>query len=274
MDNYLILLRNKIEKNKNVRLFLYLRQKKLSYIYSKSMMEHKLLVCLKDLSNFSDIVRDISNDKDIILSKIVPQKINSIDSYNYKIFSNEKYIELIFVNISEINNVLKCLGNFEIISDKDDVLVEYDEKSQEYAHLRIPDGDEYIEECIEFYFELISIYVNLHNENILKTNLLKSEIINKLIRVSNVFIAIKYNNKIILNKYGQNIQIYLDEEYYEELVKITNIQEDTWTFMFKSAQLFRKIAMTIAKKENYIYPKKQDVEVMEYLRRKYNEEKK
>ena len=274
MDNYLILLRNKIEKSENVSLFLYLRQKKLSYVYSKSMMEHRLLVGLSDLSKFSDIIREISRDSEIILSRIEPQKIEDIHSYKYKIFSNEKYIELIFVNASDINNVLKYLGNFEIISDKNDLLAEYDENLRQYNHFKIPDGDEYIEQCIEFYFELINIYINLHSENILKTNLLKSEIINKLINISNIFITVKYDNKIILDKYGQNIQTYLDEEYFNELLKITNIQEDTWTFMFKSAQLFRKIAMTIAEKKNYIYPKKQDVDIMEYLRLKYSKENK
>lgn len=272
MGNYLILLRNTIEKLENVRLFLNIRHKKLNYLYSNDIMGHKLILGLRDLTKFSEIIKQVSDNSNIVLSKIKNRVINDIEVMEYILFANDNFVELIIVNEENVLNISEYFGNYEIISDKDDVLNQ--KVNIEVDYMRPLDRIEFIEECIEFYLDLMKIFVSYNDNNIIKCNILKNELCDKLVYIINIYISIKYDNKVLLDSHGANLVTYLDQEYYDELVSLTSKISDTWTFIFKSGQLFRRIAMSISEKEAFTYPKSQDVEIMKYLRNKYSEEKK
>lgn len=233
------------------------------------------IIGIDEYDNFPDVIEKFNADREIILSKLTE-----------KIYINEKYVEYIvsfddelykiyIIDNSDLVGLLPLFSKFEVHIDKDIVLGE-DYKVENTTEWIIPDKDDFIEECIDFYIELFESALNYEEGNVIKANLLRNNIVDRLIYIINTFISLKYNNKIKTDQFALNYSMYLDNDIYESFryINLSNGDEDFWTSIFKSAQVFRSIALEIAVILEYTYPKKEDVEIMQVLRQLYNKERK
>ena len=175
----------------------------------------------------------------------------------------------------ENENLKSYLTNykkFDILIDKDNIFSDYQVANIIENNWLVPNKDDFIEECVDFYLELVELALNYQESNTIGANMLKQSIIDKLIFMINSYMAIKYKNGVRLNQNAINYKTYLDREYYDQFqfILLSDGQENIWTIIFKSAQLFRSVALEVAREMEYSYPKKEDVKTMESLRNIYN----
>ncbi|MFM1539515.1 aminoglycoside 6-adenylyltransferase, partial [Helcococcus bovis] len=187
--------------------------------------------------------------------------------------NTKNIVELFFINNEAIFSYISNNEKNVIIFDKDRILKDLS-KEEVNSNWILPKEDEFIEEIIDFLFNLSEIAINYKNKNYIKASLLKNDLIDNLIYMLNCYISLKYNNHVIVDQYANRLRDYLGEDEFNEFEYIVSesARNDIWTIIFKAAQLYRTIGLYISEKLKYTYPKREDVRILNILREIYKEE--
>lgn len=243
-------------------------------ISSKSEVVYKYVFGVTDFEKIDLYIKVFTNENYIVISKLNNYFVNEYEVISYKFINNTKnIIELTFVNN---NNIFEYLSGNEknmIVFDKDRVFKDLSEQKSN-SNWIMPKEDEFIEEIIQFLFNLSEIALCYKKKNYIKVSLLKNDLLDNLIYMLNCYISLKYNNHVIVNQYGNGLRDYLEEQKFNEFeyIVLESSRDDIWTIIFKSAQLYRTIGLYISEKLKYTYPKREDVKIMNILREIYKEE--
>lgn len=269
MINYVQNIKNSVSKIDNVRVLVYLYPNNLKYNYSNHKRHLTFLVGIENVQKINETLRELKNIENSILYKINKE----IDSAKLSVLYEEKFIEFEVVDKDIISDKIQKIRDFELLTDKDETLFEFNKNRVFLTREHSLDNDDFYEFVIDFFIEITKISVNIKDENILKVNILKQEIFSKLIKMINIYLEMKYGANIELNNYGYNIKTFLDKEYHNALMRILELEDLTqiWTYIFKISGLFRKLGLEIANNLGYRYPKVEDVNTMEFLRKIYQE---
>lgn len=272
---YMLDLQLRLKENENISTFLYAYKNGLKYRFSQELHHHTIILGIKDYEHSADIVNAIDEGQEKLISSIHEYTYNDVHYLRYKAyFENSKAMEFIFVKDDQIITLLDKYKNLEIIKDKDKKVKEYLIDEPEKSFWPILDEFEFHWQTRGF-FQLILDSVFYHRDgDAVKSNLVFNEITDEILDMLNVYISIKYNNKVLVDARGENLKTYLDNDYYDQFVYICELDRinDYWTGIFKSASLYRRIGLEIAKIKGYEYPKEEDVRIMSYLRNLYNGE--
>ena len=86
--------------------------------------------------------------------------------------------------------------------------------------------------------------------------------------MASFYIECKYDGKVGIGQNGENLVDNIDKETYEQFQTIfaTNTTEKFWNSVFNIAGLYRKLGLEVARNKGLEYPKKEDVDSMNYLR--------
>lgn len=274
-ENYLLETKLNLESVYQVRSLLYLFDKGIKFAYSSDLNHHKYIIGIYQYEDISKIISAFENVDKIVLSKVRELQIDEITYVSYKfVYEIGKYFEVIIVEQDKLLDILYRFKNFEVLLDKDKFVKKYDKDSVKTIFWSRPDELEFQESNKEFFLKLINITLYSKEEDFIKSNLYFDDIIDDLIDIINTYIAVKYDNNIFLDVYGTNLKRYLENDYYDELEYILNLdrKNDLWTGIFKSARLYRSMALEISNKLKYEYIKQEDVDVMKYLRDVYDKE--
>lgn len=274
-ENYLLETKLNLESVYQVRSILYLFDRGIKFAYSSELNNHKYILGVYQYEDISKIIQAFENVDKMVISKIRELQIDEISYVSYKfVYEMGKSFEVIIVEQEKLLDILYRFRNFEILLDKDKFVKKYDKDSINTIFWSRPDELEFEQSSKEFFLKLINITLYHKDKDFIRSNLLFDDIIDDLIDVINTHIAVKYDNNIYLDVYGTNLKRYLDNDYYDELEYILNLdrKNDLWTGIFKSARLYRSIALEICNKLKYEYIKQEDVDVMKYLRDVYDKE--
>lgn len=263
-----------LAKDRNIKSIIYITENENQTITKKYL--HTIVFGLEDYSKVKSVIKHFIGDSKVILSKISEEIFINVKYTNYEVlFEDANLYQLIFLENKDIKEYITLYKKIIVLLDREDELS--DKKNSKFdSNWTMPNKDVFIEECIDFYIELVQVALNFEENNISKAYILKNSILDRLVYIINSHLSLKYKNGIKVNQYGHNFSVYLEKEYYEEFIHIllSNGEKDLWTSIFKSAQLYRSIALHIAEVEGFIYPKKEDVQTMGVLRNLYNKERK
>ena len=234
----------------------------------------QLVFGINNFENIDVYIKSFINSENILLSKLRNFYIDEYEVISYKYIDIDKnYFNLYFVSNENIFNYIFNNENKTIIFDKDRVLKDLSDNKVNSKWI-MPKEDEFIEEIIQFLFNLSEIAINHKNKNYIKASLLKNDLVDNLIYMLNCYISLRYNNHVIVDQYANELRNHLDNEQFKEFEYIVSesAKNDIWTIIFKAAQLYRSVALYISEKMNYSYPKKEDVKILSILRQLYKEE--
>lgn len=115
----------------------------------------------------------------------------------------------------------------------------------------------------------VSLYIDQKDQ--LATCMKMDSLRNYLIAMINFYIKDKYSYKLDMGDDGQRLHNTLEVDIKESLLLTYHHDDlmDIYYSLFKATVLFRKLAMDICKKFNFVYPKEIDVETHKVLRKNY-----
>jgi aminoglycoside 6-adenylyltransferase len=82
------------------------------------------------------------------------------------------------------------------------------------------------------------------------------------------YIGIKTNFSVTAGKCGKYFKLYLDKRQYDMFCKTytDSDYDNVWNAMFTMFDLFRELALEVAKHYGFTYPKKDDENMTSYLK--------
>ena len=273
-NNYMDQLMIELEKNENVRSLIYIFNKGLKFSYSGGLNLHTLIIGLDGYDNLKNVLDSTILFKNTIISKMQEYQYKEIHYVDSKILTeNGKFLNLFLLKQEDLGIFLEKYKNYEILVDKDSSVKSLEINTNKKDSWLIPDKFEFESKVVDFYIDLSEAVLSRQDEDLIKSNLKFDDLLDELLDLINVYISIKYDGNISVDTMGTNLKIYLENDYFDEFEYVVNLdrKNDFWTGVFKMSSLYRRIALHIAEKLSYEYPKEEDVRTLEFLRKLYKE---
>ncbi len=263
-------IKNRIKKIDNVRVFISVDSMDMSH--ASNIKDYDFIMGLSHIDSFY-LLKDLFYDeKDLIL-----KRENHIEEpfsfYSLKVVTNENVkLSIAFVEVESLGKYLNNISSYTVIYDKDKTLL----KGKSYDDTLVFENDinekNFKQEATSFFINLTDTASALSKRDMVVANfkydICKKQILNLL----RLYIYLKYEKKVVIGKFGEEMTKHLEKEYMDMFVKSLNTGgfDAFWDSVFSLASLNRKICLEIARKEKYDYPKKEDVDTMNYLRFLYD----
>lgn len=273
-NNYMDQLRIDLEKNENIRSLIYIFNKGLKFSYSGGLKLHTLIIGLDGYESLKEVLDSTISSENIIISKIQEYQYKEIHYVDSKIVTDTgKLLQLFLLKQEDLEIFLEKYRSYEVLFDKDSFIKSIKSSSDERNYWLIPDKFEFESKVIDFYIDLSEAVLSRQDGDLIKSNLKFDDLLDELLDLINVYISIKYDGNIFVDTMGTNLKTYLENDYFDEFEYVVNLdrRNDFWTGIFKMASLYRRIALYIAEKLSYEYPKEEDVRTLEFLRKLYKE---
>lgn len=159
-------------------------------------------------------------------------------------------------------------GSIEFVYDEDELKDKIEREENLYL---LPKTYEF-DECSKNFFSLcLDTSFSLLGRDKISAAFKMQTLRDELFKLINWYIIDKYNRGMDAGYFGKNLIHTLEANHKDDLLKIFSNPEieDTYTAIFKACQIFRKIGMEFAKKQGFIYPKREDVYTLKLLRKNY-----
>lgn len=273
-NNYMDQLRIDLEKHENIRSLIYIFNKGLKFSYSGGLNLHTLIVGLDGYDSLKDVLDSTILSKDKIISKMQEYQYKEIHYVDSKIVTGTgKLLQLFLLKQEDMEIFLEKYRSYEVLFDKDSFVKAITNSTDERNYWLIPDKFEFESKAVDFYIDLSETVLSRQDGDLIKSNLKFDDLLDELLDLLNIYISIKYDGGIFVDTMGSNLKTYLENDYFDEFEYIVNLdrKNDFWTGIFKMASLYRRVALYIAEKLSYEYPKEEDVRTLEFLRKSYKE---
>ncbi|MEJ7678970.1 MAG: aminoglycoside 6-adenylyltransferase [Segetibacter sp.] len=160
-------------------------------------------------------------------------------------------------------------NGYKVLLDKDQITLNLKPPAYNSFVITKPSKEEFSATVTDFWWDTTYVAKSLWRNELIYAKYMLDSIIrfSYLQRIIEWYIGFQYNWKITTNKYGRFFKLYLDAETWSELEKTFagSETEENWNALFATSNLFRRLAMIIAKETNYSYPHKLDTEITGYL---------
>lgn len=266
----LVDIKNRIKKIDNVRVFLSVDNT--NKAYGRNIKELNLIMGLQHVDSFY-LLKDLFYEKkDAILTQ---ERYNEepFEFYELKVVTNKnEKISIVFIAIEDLNNYLNNISSYNIIYDKDKMLFTEKKYDENIVFDHSIDKDNFKDKVISFFVNIIEVAASLSRRDLVLANFQYDQSKKDLLELLRLYVYLKYEKKVVLGKKGEHIETHLDEDYLKMLKQSFNTGnvEHFWTCVFTLSSLYRKVGLEIARREKYDYPKKEDVDSMNYLRFLYD----
>lgn len=263
-------IKNRIKKIDNVRAFLSVDCNDKSLL--KNIKDISLILALQNLESFY-LLKDLFFHQENVLLSQERYNEKPYPFYELKVVTNKnEKISIIFIKLENLNEYLNNISSYTVVYDKDKVLLSekiYDEKvvfENEINEVIFKSN------VVSFFINIIEVASSLSRRDLVVANFQYELSKKQALELMRLYIYLKYEKRVVVGKLGQNLNKHLDKEYLNMFIKALgcgNIEE-LWNSIFTMASLFRKIGLEISRKLDYDYPKKEDVDSMNYLRFLYD----
>lgn len=245
----------------------------------------------KDIFQDYDIVYVVTENKpfvedetwiDVFGERLYMQCPDKIDTYNGLERDFDKcYGWLIqFKDGNRLDLHIEPIGEEDILEDKlciilldkDNILPDIPESTDEDYHIKKPNEGEYIAACNEFWWCLNNVAKGLWREEITYVHEMFYECIHpQLIKMMNWKIGYETDFKISTGKCSKYMYKWLSKELWDCFLKtyINGSISDSWTSIFLMCDLFNELAHEIADYYEFHYNEEEAAASLGYLKHVY-----
>jgi aminoglycoside 6-adenylyltransferase len=215
------------------------------------------------LNAFGEILALIREDKDDFSMRLALYKdYVRIDFTIYELIYLEKYSGQ--AGLPEHWDI-----GYIVLVDKDKMLSVFQHPTYTSFRIKQPTQDDFLSLVNDFWWDCTYVAKSLWRDEIhyakyMLDNIIRFSYVQKMIEWH---IGLQHHWKVTTNKYGRSFKKYLDSETWKKLEATyegSGIKEN-WDALFATTELFRELALILARELNYDYPQKTDSEIMAYL---------
>lgn len=156
-----------------------------------------------------------------------------------------------------------------LLLDKDGVLPNLPEPTDEAYWIKKPLQKEYLDSCNEFWWVSTYVAKGLWRQEILyATYHIEHNLKKELLKMLRFRVGIENDFKVTAGKCDKYLETYLPKELFEKLLKINNLSdyEHCWDSLFALIDLFRRTAEFVGDKLGFPYCSEDDKNVYAFLR--------
>lgn len=158
---------------------------------------------------------------------------------------------------------------YKILLDKDGITKQMQQPTYQVSLIKKPSEKEFQKIINDFWWDTTYVAKCLARDEIFYAKFMSETIIRSeyLIPLIEWYIASKHHWDITTNKYGRLFKKYLSQEIWTKTEKTfagNNIDEN-WNALFSMADLVSEIGTDLAENLGYHYPKKLEIDILEYL---------
>ncbi|NLW52205.1 MAG: aminoglycoside 6-adenylyltransferase [Tissierellia bacterium] len=239
---------------------------------SRNFLDDVFFICaLEKIESYYLLLDMFINEKNMILKQ---ERYNESPFPFYEIksiFNNRNKIKIVFLETIHLEDYVKNISNYSVLVDKDKLAKKINLEVASNIKNEL-NSEEFYQEGVSFFINLIEVGVAVSKKNIVYANYLFDQTKAQMLELTRIYIGQKYDFNVGVGKFGENVKQYLDKEFYEAYLRIFNTYNDEkfWTSIFTLGGLYRKLGLEIARKMDFSYPKKEDVDSMSYLKFLYD----
>lgn len=205
--------------------------------------------------------------------KVTPPALNDGRFMYLMQFMDGNRMDLALIPIKKIDELLIPDSLSLLLLDKDGVIGSLPPSIDIDYHIKKPTEKEFCDICNEFWWICMNISKGLWREELTYAMFMKEQINrNVLIQMIEWYIGINKDFSVSVGKFGKNFKDFLNVVEWEEFVSTYSDAnyENIWQSMFNMCDLFRKMAIHIAKHFDFEYPNEDDKKVTDYLKKVQN----
>ncbi len=263
---------NWAEKNQDVRAAILTGSRADPNAIADLFSDYDIEIVVNNLSNFLDDEKWLSafgepliiihTNDDFTLRMVIYKDYVRID---FRIYSIEDFKQ------SNVQIELpKHLDNgYEVLLDKDKITLHLKSPAYNSFVITKPSKEEFSAIVTDFWWDTTYVAKSLWRNELFYAKYMLDSIIrfSYLQKIIEWYIGAQHDWQITTDKNGRFFKKYLDVETWRELEKTFagSETEENWNALFATSNLFRRLAMTIAKATDYLYPHKIDTEIIDYL---------
>ncbi len=240
-------------------------------IAKDEMTPFVFILAVRELETFQDPEEFLDQFGPRILTK---------SSYDNPLKVEIDYIELRFLlqtgelyhvtlhPVEGFNEFIRADSEVVLLMDKEAIVHPLPMPTDITYRLLKPSKTVFENACIDFFLQMVPVIKGLYRGQILYAIFEHDKAKKMLLDMVCWSIATKSDNRINPGKNGKNLHTYLEDDLWEDLMKIFSTADlnQMWSAAFNTATLFRKFGMEIAETLSYEYPKVEDVLFMRYMR--------
>lgn len=233
---------------------------------TEGIIKEDFFICeLVDLKSYYLLIDMFTENQEILLKQ---ERYNEepFEFFEYQnIFKGESKLKIVFIGLRDLDDYLKNFDEYSFIVDKDKLSKSLDQDVDTSIIDKL-DPDSFYKNAIGFFIGLTDVAIALARKDYIEANYLYDRSKAQLLDLTKIYMCMKKQTNVGL--YGKNIYRNIEQEYYDQFIGIfrTSEYEHFWTAIFTSASLYRRLGLEIARTKNISYPKKEDIDSMEYLK--------
>lgn len=265
-------IKTRVSKIENIRSFLSVDRTGKDYRTTSVLKESFYILGLENIESYY-LLLDLFVREDQLVLKQEKYNVTPYPFYDVRAITkdNQKY-KLIFINQEDLAEYLRNISAYTTIYDKDRYIRKLDKADKQEIVREDIDSETFKEEGILFFLSLIDVAASLSKRDLIVANYLYDDVKSQLLKMVDLYILQKYNYKISIGPYGEQIEMHLDKDYYrlfQELFRTADIDQ-FWTAIFNCASLYRKLGLEVSRTLDLPYPKEEDVDSLNYVRFLYD----
>jgi len=190
--------------------------------------------------------------------------------FNYQmLFIDGNRIDLTFVSVDKINDVVKEDKMGRILLDKDKRLIEVHYDNGKIFFITKPTKKDFEDKCNSFWWITQNVAKGIKRKELSYAMNMLNLTRDNLDDMTSWYIGMHNDYKVSSGKLGKYFEKYLDCILWKKYVSTFPIgeYESIWASLFSASELFRQLAISIADSYSYDYPYQDDNLMIEYLNR-------
>ena len=259
--------RSRVSKIDNIRFVVRKEFRNKNSFLVEDVQASNLIIGMENVDTHHLLTTLFVDQKDVLIenTKLVSQKPKAY-LYSVILKSYERYtIEYIEV---KKGYDFSYLSNDIVILDKDSLI-----KKHRSGEVKTIGSEEFKNKCLDFFFDLTEVGLLLAKNQLVVANFKYDRCKKGLLDIAKPYINMKYEANVYIGDFGENLEVNLEKEMQHLLTTSfdTGDKDRFWKSIFNIASLYRKMGLELSRKLQIEYPKKEDVDSLNYLRKIYNE---
>lgn len=263
--------KHRINNIDNIKVFLNLEEDSKSPRAGSFLREMTFLLGLEKLE-FYYLLLDLFSDNSKVKLKQERYNESPYPYYEVRIISEDnKLSTLIFIGLDHIIDYLKNVDKYTIIVDKDRIMRKMKKLGKKSKGF-IMEAKDFEDLCMSFFINSIRVAKSLSEADLIVANYLYDELKKQILEIARLYVVLTSKGEKDLGDNGEGVKVSLEPDLHQLYLKIfPGGGRDLWDGLFSAVSLFRKIGLALSDlKDRYVYPKKEDIESINYLRFLYN----
>jgi aminoglycoside 6-adenylyltransferase len=181
-------------------------------------------------------------------------------------FADGNRIDLTLYPLDRLNELVDDSLSLALL-DKDDILPYFPPPNDSSYLPKPPTAKQFFDCCNEFWWVCPYVAKGLWREEIVYAKFMMEIVREELLKMLNWYVGVKYEFSKSPGKYGKYLKNFLEPELWQMLLDTyaDASYTNTWDALVAMGDLFRRTAIHVAGRFNYIYPYKDDANVSAHL---------